>query len=208
MRIRSLTVISFAVWTILGVSRAVVADTHDADPSHHGPIHHDPMHHDPRHHDPHHQDPHHHDPLHQDPHHHDPMHHDPTHHDPVHHDPIHHDPMHHDPHHVDHPHHHAGDDHSLTASPHFVDQSDLLLWSTGFGLSGSATHMDGNADADLDVDGADFLVWQRQLGSAVATPATATVPEPASFALLAVSGLGIAAIRRRLSPELRRPRAC
>jgi hypothetical protein len=49
---------------------------------------------------------------------------------------------------------------------------------------------DGDADADGDVDGADFLTWQKQFGSGSATVAAGAVPEPAA-ALLA--GLGIAA---------------
>lgn len=125
---------------------------------------------------------------------------DPPHHDP-HVDPHHLDPHHHadPPHHTD-PHHHAGDPHHLNATPHLVDASDLHLWHANFGLHGSATHMQGNADGDLDVDGSDFLVWQRQLGSEVASsPVTASIPEPTSF-MLAAGAVGIAlASRRRLS---------
>jgi probable HAF family extracellular repeat protein len=43
-----------------------------------------------------------------------------------------------------------------------VDGGDLMRWRTGFGTT-TATHMQGNADGDQDVDGADFLIWQRQL---------------------------------------------
>jgi hypothetical protein len=57
----------------------------------------------------------------------------------------------------------------------WVNVDDLSTWSSGFGVSGSATHMHGDVDGDQDVDGGDFLVWQRQLGSA----AIAAVPEPA-----------------------------
>jgi hypothetical protein len=38
------------------------------------------------------------------------------------------------------------------------------------------------------VDGSDFLLWQRQLGSGAATIASASVPEPTSWALCAVAG--------------------
>ncbi len=48
-----------------------------------------------------------------------------------------------------------------------VDVDDLTRWRTGFGLSIGATHKQGDADADQDVDGGDFLVWQQQNGSRV-----------------------------------------
>jgi len=85
-----------------------------------------------------------------------------------------------------------------------VDAEDLALWQTGFGEGDDASHMRGDADADLDVDGADFLVWQRHLGSVVVTPSTATVPEPTSFVLWGVSGMGLAATRRLPPRPLRR----
>ena len=44
--------------------------------------------------------------------------------------------------------------------------------------------MEGNADGDGDVDGADFLAWQRELGSTAAV----AVPEPATLLVL-VSGV-------------------
>jgi hypothetical protein len=75
-----------------------------------------------------------------------------------------------------------------------VDAVDLVTWRGAFGVSGV-----GDADADGDSDGADFLTWQRQLGSATsATVAAIATPEPASAWLLVfaiVSGLLIS--RRR-----------
>jgi hypothetical protein len=54
--------------------------------------------------------------------------------------------------------------------------------------------MQGNADGDLDVDGADFLTWQRQLGSAATAVADSmAVPETKSIWMAAASLL----IRRR-----------
>lgn len=79
------------------------------------------------------------------------------------------------------------------------------MWSTGFGLHGSATHMLGDGDGDLDVDGSDFLVWQRQVGSAVATVgAVASIPEPNSF-ILAAGAMGFALFARRLPIAVRLP---
>ena len=40
-------------------------------------------------------------------------------------------------------------------------------WLEGFGTTAGATHLQGDADADLDADGADFLVWQRQVSGGV-----------------------------------------
>jgi hypothetical protein len=52
-------------------------------------------------------------------------------------------------------------------------------------MVGPATHWHGDADGDQDVDGADFLVWQRQLGGGPpATAASTAVPEPATMVLL------------------------
>jgi autotransporter-associated beta strand protein len=79
-----------------------------------------------------------------------------------------------------------------------VDAADLALWQGGYGTEGAATHGQGDADGDLDVDGEDFLVWQRTLGSVQeAAPATGTAPEPAAATLLLVGGLAAIAGRRR-----------
>jgi hypothetical protein len=82
----------------------------------------------------------------------------------------------------------------------------------------------GDYDLDRDVDGADFLLWQRDFGSTVNLPADgngdlvvdaadlevwktafgsgaaaviAAVPEPSSFALLATAALGACFRKRR-----------
>ncbi len=72
----------------------------------------------------------------------------------------------------------------------------------------------GDFDADGDVDGNDFLVWQRGFGTthnagtlatwkanfgAPAEPAAAAVPEPLTFHLLALACLGALAIQRSAS---------
>ncbi len=73
-----------------------------------------------------------------------------------------------------------------------VDAGDLASWRTGFGRTTGAGPLDGDADNDQDVDGADFLNWQRQLGAAGAI--TTAIPEPASIALAAMA---VAALLRR-----------
>lgn len=78
-----------------------------------------------------------------------------------------------------------------------VNGFDLAVWRTNFGLTAAATHTQGDADDDDDVDGVDFLTWQQQTtstGSALA--AAAGVPEPGSAAL-ATTALLLASRRRR-----------
>ena len=61
------------------------------------------------------------------------------------------------------------------------------------------TRTSGDADADGDVDGADFLAWQQNLGWSplnAATPNSSNVPEPASAALLAACVFATAPWRR------------
>jgi arabinan endo-1,5-alpha-L-arabinosidase len=75
-----------------------------------------------------------------------------------------------------------------------VDANDLTSLREGFG-STIAARATGDATGDGVVDGSDFLVWQRQLGSgAAATPVTSAVPEPAATILAAFS---LVLVRRR-----------
>jgi hypothetical protein len=67
-----------------------------------------------------------------------------------------------------------------------VDGDDLTRCRSGF--RAGTTHMQGNADGDPDVDGADFLVWQRQLGSV--SSVAAAVPEPSAGMLLLLGYAG------------------
>jgi autotransporter-associated beta strand protein len=76
----------------------------------------------------------------------------------------------------------------------FVNSIDMGIWEGGFETAGSATPQQGDADGDLDVDGADFLTWQQELNLPAAAPAGAAVPEPAGLALAACA---IAAVGRR-----------
>jgi hypothetical protein len=84
-----------------------------------------------------------------------------------------------------------------------VNAADLALWRANYGANRlDATHGHGNANTDDYVDGADFLLWQRQLGPPPSAAAGASVPEPTS-ALLAAGAL-IAAAFMRTSATRRR----
>ncbi len=79
-----------------------------------------------------------------------------------------------------------------------VDDFDLAAWTDNFGLASGASHTQGDADRDLDVDGGDFLLWQRQAGSGgLAAASSAAVPEPAANLLGAVVGVGWAGVEHR-----------
>jgi hypothetical protein len=88
-----------------------------------------------------------------------------------------------------------------------VDADDLARWREGFGVSGSATHGQGDADSDRDVDGADFLAWQCQVGSGATklaasgdVPTGGGVPEPTGLTLAAIAVV-VAASRQVLKGE-------
>jgi hypothetical protein len=100
-----------------------------------------------------------------------------------------------------------------------VDSGDLNNWFSGFGEVNRPAQVAqslGDADGDRDVDGADFLSWQRDVGetppdvamfdaaidAARASAATA-VPEPSAGALIAF-GMTALALRRRAA-EFRCP---
>jgi len=63
-----------------------------------------------------------------------------------------------------------------------VDHDDLANWNAGYGATAGAVHSNGDSDSDRDVDGRDFLIWQKQLGSGVgpASSQAKSVPEPKS----------------------------
>jgi hypothetical protein len=69
-----------------------------------------------------------------------------------------------------------------------VNGADLDVWKTSFAVNSS-----GDADGNLDSDGNDFLIWQRQVGlNLLPALAVATaVPEPAAAALAAIALLAI-----------------
>jgi hypothetical protein len=71
-----------------------------------------------------------------------------------------------------------------------VDGTDLDFWQAGYGSG--ASHAQGDADDDMDVDGKDFLIWQRQFTSDLNLFAVQkAVPEPATGMMLM---LGIAIV--------------
>jgi hypothetical protein len=80
----------------------------------------------------------------------------------------------------------------------FVDAADLGIWKTAFPSTAGA-----DADGDGDTDGADFLVWQNQLGPAGG--GGTAVPEPSAAALtLTLTLMAVAKRRRRaLASEFR-----
>lgn len=69
-----------------------------------------------------------------------------------------------------------------------VDAVDLAIWHAGAGITDDALLVDGDFDRDGDVDGSDFLKWQRQFGETSAISAVA-VPEPSTVCVLAVCGI-------------------
>jgi hypothetical protein len=79
-----------------------------------------------------------------------------------------------------------------------INSADLTKWKSGFGTPSGASIGQGDADHDGDVDGADFLLWQRQASSTGGS--TAAAPEPTGAALLL---FGVAAGCLRLSREAR-----
>jgi hypothetical protein len=54
-----------------------------------------------------------------------------------------------------------------------VDAGDLPVWGGHYGQLAGAGSADGDADGDHDVDGSDFLTWQRNLGKTAAATALA-----------------------------------
>jgi len=76
-----------------------------------------------------------------------------------------------------------------------VDDDDLARWQGDFGLNGNS-----DADVDGDSDGADFLVWQRNIGAVApqVSPSTA-IPEPSNLTLVLVSLLGIGCRCRKVT---------
>jgi hypothetical protein len=91
-----------------------------------------------------------------------------------------------------------------------VAATDLALLEQGFGVQNGALPSQGDADRDGDVEGADLLLWQRQLGRSVVSgilPSATPTPEPKAVTLVALAALlmlaparqhGGAAIARKL----------
>jgi hypothetical protein len=73
-----------------------------------------------------------------------------------------------------------------------VNSADLEQWKGDF-----AANADSDADGDGDSDGADFLIWQQNVGAPGAGAAASAVPEPATIGLASVLGALLLARRRR-----------
>ena len=69
-----------------------------------------------------------------------------------------------------------------------VNGADMTLWKGDFGVAATC-----DADGDGDTDGADLLIWQRNVGASAG--AIAVVPEPATALSLC---LGVVALRNRV----------
>jgi hypothetical protein len=78
-----------------------------------------------------------------------------------------------------------------------VNGLDLDVWEGEFGDVGAGLAADG--DGDGDADGADFLLWQQNVGEPFpAAPAASAVPEPAGLTLLLAGLISLPAARRQL----------
>lgn len=70
-----------------------------------------------------------------------------------------------------------------------VDGADLVTLLNSYGLNAG-----GDADGNGQTDGADFLLWQRQVTATA--PLAASVPEPASLSLLVIAVVAAVGSRR------------
>jgi hypothetical protein len=87
-----------------------------------------------------------------------------------------------------------------------VNGLDLVEWRSDFGVDDGS-----DADGDIDSDGEDFLIWQRQLGrtsaaslssSALPEPATAWLAGAGALAMLSMKSAVALADRKRRPPRL------
>lgn len=65
-----------------------------------------------------------------------------------------------------------------------VNHGDFNVWQEHYGMLSTATQEQGDTNADDDVDGHDFLTWQRQLSGESMSLAANVVPEPSTVMLL------------------------
>jgi hypothetical protein len=88
-----------------------------------------------------------------------------------------------------------------------VDRLDLERFRSNYGLQAGATFEQGDADADGDVDGRDFAIWQSDVGLSFGddellefAAAQNAVPEPATGAILLLAASAFCrSLRRRHS---------
>lgn len=80
-----------------------------------------------------------------------------------------------------------------------VGAADLALWQLNYGASEAATNMQGDADVDFDVDGRDFLIWQRQFGFGTASAfSSKSIPEPTAIYLFSFALASTLSLRNRI----------
>ncbi len=70
-----------------------------------------------------------------------------------------------------------------------VTAADLPIWRTAMASPTATPNLFADGDFDVDVDGDDLLVWQRNLGAQpqIAAPVQRIVPEPATATLFAAA---------------------
>ena len=83
-----------------------------------------------------------------------------------------------------------------------VDSDDLGVWRANFGHAHHAHRELGDDNGDHDVDGADFLAWQRQVGAPASDVPNGQVPEPATLTLMVLAAAGWRLRRRRLAEKV------
>ncbi len=82
-----------------------------------------------------------------------------------------------------------------------VDDADLAIWTANFGVASGAQPTEGDAEGNGDVAGGDFLDWQQQWNpGAAAIGSAASIPEPATAALVAAAGFIVTCSRRAARP--------
>src|SRR5690606_30170352 len=77
-----------------------------------------------------------------------------------------------------------------------VDALDLQFWKNSYGVAADARKLQGDADGDGDVDGSDFMLWQRQFTAGGMAAENIAIPEPSS-ACLVVLVIATYAVRAR-----------
>ncbi len=82
-----------------------------------------------------------------------------------------------------------------------VDADDLAKWVADFGTSVFDAGSDADGDSNGQVDGSDFLFWQRGLSGNASSvqAASASVPEPSTVTLFAVLSGACLMLRQRLN---------